>query len=468
MNFVNEKLVEFNNYLKNRKVAVIGLGVSNIPLLDYLYNLQAKVTVFDNRAIEKIPKEIMDKITKYTFEFSFGENNLSRLIGFDFIFRSPSCMPNIPPLQQEAKRDAIITSEIEMLIEMAPCKVIGVTGSDGKTTTTTLIYEILKQAGYNCFLGGNIGTPLFTKLKDISPEDIIVLELSSFQLMNMNISPQISVITNITPNHLNIHSSYEEYIDAKKNIFKYQDEKGILVLNNDNELTKECAKQANGRVRFFSSKEKLDNGIILDADVIKECEDRLRKHIINTDKVLLNGKHMYENICAAICAVKDFVDTDTIVEVLTKFKGVEHRLEVVRKINGVTWINDSIGTSPTRTIAGLNAFKEEIVLIAGGYDKQLDYEPLAKPILEKVKSLILMGQTAKKIQDVVTKQLQEQGKHIEIYMCKELSQTVSIANEIAKSGQIVLFSPASASFDYFKDFADRGNRFKELVNRIEE
>lgn len=468
MSFENEKLIEFNNYLRNRKVAIIGLGVSNIPLLDYLYSLQAKVTVFDNRCIENIPKEIMDKVTKYTFEFSFGENNLLKLVGFDIIFRSPSCMPTLPNLQQEEQRGAIVTSEIEMLMKMAPCKVIGVTGSDGKTTTTTLIYEMLKQAGYNCYLGGNIGTPLFTQIKDMLPEDIVVLELSSFQLMNMDISPDISVITNITPNHLNIHSSYEEYIDAKKNIFKNQNENGILVLNYDNELTKDCAKQANGKVRFFSSNEKLDNGVILDEDVIKECEDRLRKHIISTDKVLLNGKHMYENICAAICAVKDLVDTDTIVEVLTEFKGVEHRLEFVRKINEVTWINDSIGTSPTRTIAGLNAFCEDIILIAGGYDKHLDYEPMAKPILDKVKALILMGQTAKKIQDVVTKEAELQQKNIDIYMCKELSQTVSIANKVAKNKDIVLFSPASASFDLFKDFADRGNQFKQLVNKIEE
>ncbi len=224
MGYVNEKLNEFNSYLKNRKVAIIGLGVSNIPLLDYLYKLQAKVTVFDNRTIEEIPKEVMDKITKYTFEFSFGPNNLAKLKGFSLIFRSPSCMPNIIELIEEEKRGAIVTTEIEMLMEIAPCKIIGVTGSDGKTTTTTLIYNILKNAGYKVHLGGNIGIPLFTKLEEIYPKDIIVLELSSFQLMNMTVSPDIAVITNITPNHLNIHSSYEEYIKAKKNIFLNQNE----------------------------------------------------------------------------------------------------------------------------------------------------------------------------------------------------------------------------------------------------
>ena len=459
MSYINEKLVEFNNYLKNRKVAIIGLGVSNIPLIDYLYNLQAKVTVFDDRNIEDIPKDILDKITKYAFEFSFGENSLSKLIGFDIIFRSPSCMPTKKELVEEAKRGAIVTSEIEMLMEIAPCKIIGITGSDGKTTTTSLIYSILKAAGYNAHLGGNIGTPLFIKLESIKPEDIIVLELSSFQLMNMNISPDIAVITNVTPNHLNIHSSYEEYIDAKKNIFKNQKEDGIVVLNYDNEITRNCKNEANGRVVLFSSKEKLDNGIIVDTDVIKECEDKLRKHIVNTKDVKLRGMHNYENIAAAIAATKSLVDTEVITKAVKEFNGVEHRLEFIRELNGVKWYNDSIGTSPTRTIAGLNSFDEEIILIAGGYDKHLDYEPIAKPIVDNVKGLILIGGTAEKIYNAVEKEL-------DIYMCKEFNQTVQIANEIAKPGQIVLFSPASASFDLFKNFAERGEKFKELVKTL--
>lgn len=222
--FINKNLLEFNEYLRNRKVAVIGLGVSNIPLIDYLRNQKAIVTVFDNKTIDKLDKELMDKIVDYGMEFSLGNNYLSKLKGFDIIFRSPSCLPNTKELVEEEKRGAIITTEIEMLMKLAPCKIIGVTGSDGKTTTTTLIYEILKEAGYNCYLGGNIGIPLFTKVGEMLPEDIIVLELSSFQLMNMTISPDISVITNITPNHLDYHTDFEEYINAKKCIFASQDE----------------------------------------------------------------------------------------------------------------------------------------------------------------------------------------------------------------------------------------------------
>lgn len=466
MEYQNKKLEEFENYLKGKKVAIIGLGVSNIPLIDYLHDLESKVTVFDTREIQAIPKEIMDKITNYTMEFSFGENNLSKLQGFDIIFRSPSCMPNIPEIEEEQKKGAIVTSEIEMLMEMCPGTVIGVTGSDGKTTTTSLIYEMIKKQGYKCYLGGNIGIPLFTKLKAMKPEDVIVLELSSFQLMEMKVSPNISVITNVTPNHLNVHSSYEEYIEAKKNIFKNQKKEDILVLNYDNEITRKCGKEAIGEVIYFSSKEKLDNGIILDEDVIKECKDKLRKHLIKTKDILLRGIHNYENICAAISATKTLVDADTQIQTIREFKGVEHRLEFVREIDEVKWYNDSIGTSPTRTIAGLNAFDEEIILIAGGYDKHLDYTPIAKPILEKVKGLILMGQTADKIYEAVLEEEKRQKKEIDIYQCDTLSQTVQIAKKIAKKGQIVLFSPASASFDLFKDFADRGNKFKNLVEKL--
>ena len=466
MSYINKELIELNNYLKNRKVAIIGLGVSNLPLLDYMHNVGAKVTVFDNRIIEDIPKDTMKKITDYAMEFSLGPNNLSKLEGFDIIFRSPSCLPTVPELQKEVERGAILTSEIEMLMKLCPGKVIGVTGSDGKTTTTTLIYEILKANGYNCYLGGNIGTPLFTKLSEMTPDDIIVLELSSFQLMGMEISPSISVITNISPNHLNVHSSYEEYIDAKKNIFKYQDKDGIVVLNYDNAITKAAAKEANGKVVFFSSKTKLEDGIILDGDIIKECKDKLRRHILSTNTVALRGTHNYENICAAIAATSSLVEVEDAVKAVQEFKGVQHRLEFIREIDGVKWYNDSIGTSPTRTIAGLHSFDERIVLIAGGYDKHLDYTPIAKPILEKVDSLILIGDTAPKIFDAVKNEAEKQGKDIKIYMCDEFKNTVLVAKKVAKPGQIVLFSPASASFDLFKNFEERGNKFKELVNNI--
>lgn len=462
----NEKLEEFNNYIRFRKVAVIGLGVSNLPLLDYLHEVKARVTIFDQREINDIPKDVMDKITEFSFEFSLGNNYLEKLKGFDLIFRSPSCLPTVPELVAEYNRGAIVTTEIEMLMEMCPCTIIGITGSDGKTTTSSLIYAILKDAGYKTYLGGNIGTPLFTKLPEMEKNDVVVLELSSFQLMGMKVSPNISVVTNITPNHLNIHKDYEEYIEAKKNIFKWQDENGILVLNYDNEITKECQKEAKGNVIFFSSKEKLDNGYIVDENVIKECNDRIRKHIMNTNEAKLRGIHNYQNICAAIAATKTLVNLDEAVRTIKEFNSVEHRLEFVREINNVKWYNDSASSSPTRTISGINAFDEELILIAGGYDKNLDYTPLAKPVLDKVKTLILMGQTSGKIFEAVKKESETQNKDIKIHMCNSLEEVVNTARRVAKPGQVVLFSPGSASFDMFKNAYDRGNQFKGLVNKI--
>ena len=466
MSYKNQKLEEFNEYIRFRKVAVIGLGVSNLPLLEYLYNKKAQVTVFDERTLEEIPEETINKINTYEFDTFFGKNCLENLNGFNVIFRSPSCLPTRPELQKEADRGAIVTTEVEMLMEMCPCKIIGVTGSDGKTTTTSLINSILQHAGYRTFLGGNIGTPLFTKLPEMEPNDIVVLELSSFQLMNMNISPDIAVITNITPNHLNIHKDYQEYIVAKKCIFKNQKENGILILNYDNDITRECSKEANGKVIFFSSKTKLDNGFIVDDDIIKECNDGIRKHILNTDEVILRGNHNFQNIATALAATKTLVGTDVAIEAIKIFKPVEHRIEFVREIDGVKWYNDSASSSPTRTISGLNAFKENIILIAGGYDKNLEYEPLAKPVVDKVSTLILIGQTAEKIYDVVKNESEKENKKININMCDTLEQTIEIAKKSAKKGDVVLFSPASASFDMFKNFADRGNKFKDLVNKI--
>ena len=467
MEYRNKKLEDFEKKLKSQKVAVIGLGVSNIPLIEYLHQKYADVTVFDDREEEKLDQIVMNKVKEYGFKFYLGKGNLENLKGFDLIFRSPSCLPTKPELVAEKARGAIVTTEIEQLMKMAQCKIIGITGSDGKTTTTTLTYEILKNSGYTVHLGGNIGIPLFTKLNEIKPEDIIVLELSSFQLMGMEVSPEISAITNITPNHLNIHKDYQEYIDAKKNIFKNQNEEGILVLNADNELTNACKDEANGKVIMFSSKQKLENGFIVDNGIIKECEEGIRRHIIDTKKLKLKGAHNFQNVCTALALTKGLVDVDKAVETIKEFSGVHHRLELVRTIDGVEWYNDSASTSPTRGISALNAFcDKEIVLIAGGADKNLDYTPIGKPIVEKVKCLILIGQTATKIYDAVKKELEIQNKKLDIHMCETFKQSLELAKRVAKPGQVVLFSPASTSFDMFKDMYDRGDKFKEEVMKF--
>ena len=464
MEYKNQKLENFEKQLKNKKVAIIGIGVSNIPLLDYLYSKGAIVTVFDDK--EKLNDEIVEKIKKYKFDCSLGKDNLSKLQGFELIFRSPSCLPTRPELVKEKERGAIVTTEIEQVIKMAPCKIIGITGSDGKTTTTTLTYEVLKDAGYICHLGGNIGIPIFTKLNEIKPEDVIVLELSSFQLMEMEVSPEIAAITNITPNHLNVHKDYQEYIDSKKNIFLNQSEKGILVLNADNEITNSFKNEANGSVILFSSQQKLENGFIIEDGIVKECCDGIRRHIIDAKDMKLKGAHNLQNVATVLALTKTLVDSDKAVETIKRFEGVHHRLELVRTIDDVEWYNDSASTSPTRGISALNAFDKEIVLIAGGADKNLDYAPIAKPIIEKVKKLILIGQTATKIYDAVKKELEVQKKELDIYMCDSLKQSLDLAKRLAKPGQVVLFSPASTSFDMFKDMYDRGDKFKEEVNKL--
>lgn len=503
----NKKLDEFNNKLKKSKVAIIGLGVSNMPLIKYLKNLNVDITVFEKKEIEKIDNNIIKTLRENNIICNFGEEYLKKLKGFDIIFRSPSCRPDIQEIIEEKKRGAIVTSEIEMLIKLSPCKIIGVTGSDGKTTTTSLIYEILKKAKYNCYLGGNIGIPLFDKLPKITEKDIIVLELSSFQLMDMEVSPNISVITNITPNHLDIHKSYNEYIESKKNIFKNQKENDILVLNYNDEIVNKFKEEAKGEVVYFSKESKLENGVMLNDDCIKYAKNGLRRQLLNVKDVKLRGRHNYENICTAIAATKILVDFETAVEAIKEFKGVEHRIEFIREINGVKWYNDSIGSSPTRTIAGLKSFEEPIVLIAGGYDKHLDYEPLARPILDNTSVLILLGQTAQKIEKAVKdeckklngeietlnqeikktniklKQLngekiqtekcqilkffkENKEKQLKIFNVKTLEETVEIAYREAVRGDVVLFSPASASFDMFKNFMERGEKFKKLINNL--
>lgn len=465
MEYINEKLNEFNKNIKGKKVAIIGLGVSNKPLIEYLFNIGAEITVFDNRNQEKIDEDIWNKIIELDLKYSIGDEYLKALQGFDYIFRSPSCRPDLPEIVAEVERGAILTSEIEQVLKLTPCKTIGITGSDGKTTTTSLIYEILKRK-YNCFLGGNIGTPLFTKISEMKPEDIVVLELSSFQLMNMEISTDIAVVTNITPNHLNVHKDYQEYIDSKANIFTHQNEDGLLVINYDNDITKNFAKLTNGRVKFFSRKEKLPNGVIFDEGIVKSCDNDLRRHVISQKDVKIRGLHNIENICAAVVATEDLVDTETQKEAISEFDGVEHRLEFVRQIDGVKWYNDSVSSSPVRTIAGLNSYDEKIVLIAGGRDKNLDYSIIGKPIVDNVSKLVLMGETADKIKNAVQIELEKQSKTMLIIKVTNLKDAVDNAKKLAKPGEIVLFSPASTSFDMFKNFADRGIKFKEEVMKL--
>ena len=445
---MNKKLEEFNNNLVGKKVAIIGLGVSNRPLLDYFKEIDCEVSIFSEKDIEV-------DLSNYNYNVYTGSDCLSNLVGYDIIFRSPSCLPNRKEILAEKERGCYVTTEIEEVIKLSPSKIIGITGSDGKTTTTTLIDLVLRANGYKTYLGGNIGTPLFTQIKDMKEEDVVVLELSSFQLMNMEVSPSISVITNISPNHLDIHGSYEEYIEAKRNIYKNSD--GILVINADNEVTKKLS--SDREVRYFSRYNETNAFYVFDGIIYFNGNK-----VFDTSRLQIRGIHNHENICACMSALYGMVDVDKSFEAIANFAGVEHRLEFVREINGAKWYNDSVSSSPTRTIAGLGSYNEEIILIAGGYDKNLDYTPIARPILDKVKVLILFGNTKQKIYDAVVNE--KTNEDISIYVCNSLDEVVNKAYEVAKEGQVVLFSPASASFDMFKNFADRGIKFKEMVNKI--
>lgn len=466
--YINQKLEEFKEKIKGKYVAIMGMGVSNTPLIKYLLDLDVNITVFDKKTEEELGKALIEEYVLQGINFSLGEDYLENLHGYDVIFRTPGMRPDFPAIQKEIERGAKLTSEIEMLIELAPAKIIAVTGSDGKTTTTTLIHKMLVEEGYHCYLGGNIGTPIFAQIDEMRPEDIIVLELSSFQLMTLKKSPNIAVVTNVSPNHLDVHKSYEEYIEAKKNIFKYQLENDVVILNYDNDITHEFASEIENEVRFFSTKSKLDDGVILEDNEIKIVKNKEKIPVINTNEILLLGKHNIENACTAIAAVRDLVTIESIQNVLTTFKGVEHRMEFVRELDGVRWYNDSIGSSPTRTIAGLASFKEKVVLIAGGYDKHLDYTDMGRYIIDHVKVLILMGQTKEKIKNATINEMEKRDGviNLQIFECDTLEEAVKTAFKNSASGDTVFFSPASASFDMFKNFVERGNKFKDLVKDL--
>ena len=448
-----KKIEQFNEQIKGKKVAILGLGVSNKPLVKYFTSLGCDVSIYNEKELEYD--------NPYNAHIYIGKDSMNDLSGYDYIFRSPSILPTRESIQKARQEGAIITSEIEEVIKNAPCTVIGVTGSDGKTTTTTLINEVLKANGYITHLGGNIGTPIFTDIRNVNEKDVIVLELSSFQLMGMNVSPDISIITNISENHLDIHKDYEEYINSKENIYKHQTKKGILVVNYDKTITKNL--KTIGETRHFSGKEKINDGYYVIGNKIYNKEG---KEILDGKNIKLRGHHNYCNIATVLTAINDMIDLEKSLEVLKNFAGVEHRLEFIRNIDGASWYNDSVSSSPTRTIAGLYSYDEPIILIAGGYDKNISYAPLGLPILEKCKCLILMGNTKEKIKTSTMEASKKTNKQIPIYEVDTLEEAVNKAKEVENQGDVVLFSPASASFDMFKNFADRGNKFKALVNKL--
>lgn len=457
---------EFKEFIKDKKTAVVGIGISNTPLIKFLTRLGAKVVAFD-RKDENSLGDITKELEGLGVKLILGEEYLSKLSGFEVIFKTPSLRIDSPALIKAKSEGAYITSEMEEFIKYCPAKIYGVTGSDGKTTTTTLIYNILKEEGFNTWVGGNIGTPLFTRIEEVKPQDRVVVELSSFQLMTMEVSPEVAVVTNISPNHLDIHKGFAEYVEAKKNIYRYQDNKGKLILNYDNSFTREMAKEAKGEVLFFSTAEETPESILNGGAYYRA--DRLFVagiDVCSRDFLTLMGMHNVENLLAAFSATYSDVSIESIRKVATTMKPVEHRMEFIREINGVKYYNDSIATSPTRTLAGLKAFSKPVILIAGGYDKKLPFDVLAKEGISRIKALILSGKTRDIIKAAFEKEMAETGIILPIYMVNDLEEAVEKAKAISEDKDVVTLSPACASFDAYANFEARGNKFKDLVRGL--
>lgn len=452
---------EFKKFINGKNVAVVGIGVSNIPLINFLVKLGANVTGFDMKSEEALGEVAVD-FKKKGVKLELGEKYLEKLTGYEVIFKTPSMRIDCEALVRAKKEGAYITSEMEEFVRYCKGKIYAITGSDGKTTTTTIISKLLEAEGYKTWVGGNIGTPLFSNIEEIDENHMVVLELSSFQLMTMNLPVDVAVVTNLAPNHLDMHKDMQEYIDAKKNIFLYQSNDSVLVLNRENDITYGFESEAKAEIREFSSKRVLENGAYFNEGVLY-----LDGNIVcKKDDIVIKGMHNVENYLAAFTATKDDVEIKTMKKVAESFAGVEHRCELVREFDGVKYYNDSIASSPTRTLAGLFAFERKVILIAGGYDKHIPFEPLAEEGYPFIKELILLGDTKDLIKEAFNKLTLNKNINIPIVMVDSLEEAVNKAKEIAQSGDIVTLSPACASFDMFPNFAVRGNKFKEIVNSL--
>ena len=443
--------------LRGKRVAVLGLGVSNRPLVRLLLEFGCDVIGCDRTPREKLDEEVLE-LEHAGCVLRTGDSYLEG-VEADVVFRTPGMHPGNPAIRALADCGAQVTSEMEVFFEVCPCRIIAITGSDGKTTTTTLISEMLRSAGYAVWLGGNIGTPLLPKVREMKESDFAVVELSSFQLMDMKRSPDRAVITNLAPNHLDVHKDMDEYVDAKKNIFRFQGQEDLLILNADNAITDSFT--GKGVTHRFSRQGKaarvrLEDGVI--------CRDGIP--VLAVEDILIPGVHNIENYMAAILAVEGLVSDDVVRTVAKTFGGVAHRIELVRIKDGIRYYNDSIASSPTRTMAGLRSFPEKVILIAGGYDKHIPYDVLGPVICSHVKKLILGGATGPKIREAVEAAPEYAAGNPEIVDCENFTAAVYAAVAAAQPGDVVLMSPASAAFDQFKNFEVRGNYFKKLIMEL--
>lgn len=459
-------LREYLDSLKGRTVAVIGIGVSNTPLIELLASEKIAVTACDRRDRAALGA-LAEQLERQGVTLRLGDDYLEDLHQ-DVIFRTPGLRPDVSQLKQAAERGRQVTSEMEVFFQVCPCPIIAVTGSDGKTTTTTIIAELLKASGYAVHVGGNIGHPLLCEAGNMSERDYAVLELSSFQLMSMTCSPHIAVVTNLAPNHLDWHRDMDEYVWAKENLIRHQGAEDIAVFNLDNDITRELATRANGHIRFFSRQNETADGVFLRGQEIISRRGGMERRVMSTADIKLPGVHNVENYMAAVAAVDGLVPDEVIVRFAREFGGVEHRIELVRTWHGIRFYNDSIASSPSRTIAGLRSFPEKVILIAGGYDKHIPFDVLGPEVVEHVKLLVLCGATAEKIEQAVRKAPGYAPGRPEILHAAPFENAVEAARDAAEAGDVVTLSPACAAFDQFKNFMERGKTFKAIVNSWQE
>lgn len=452
--------------IKGEKIAFCGIGVSNLPLVYKYLEYGAEVYACDRRERSALREGLAEELEAAGAKLVLGNDYLKNL-DVDVIFRTPGMNFNLPELVEARKRGVAVTSEMEVFFDLCPCKLIAVTGSDGKTTTTTVISKMLEMQGKTVHLGGNIGRPLLPIIDEIDSDDYAVVELSSFQLISMRKSPNIAVVTNVAPNHLDVHKDMQEYIDAKRNIIIHQNAFSRTVLNADNTITAAMEADTRGQTVHFSYNGPVDNGAYLGND---ECIYVSDKHgvtkVMSKHDIKVLGEHNVENFLAAIAAVWGIVSPENIVKTAREFSGVEHRIEFVREKDGVKYYNDSIASSPTRTIAGLKVFDRKVILLAGGYDKHIPFEPMAPYVVDKVKLLLLTGPTADKIEAAVRADARFEGCGLEIVRAADIGEAVEIAHSRAVAGDIVTLSPACASFDAYPNFEERGKHYKELVNAL--
>lgn len=455
-------LQQFFEFIHGKTVTFCGIGRSHLPLIQLFQKKGALVSARDKRSLEELGDN-GKLLQSLGVRLVLGEDYLQDL-NEEIIFRTPGMKYHLPQLEAARKAGSAVTSEMEVFFELCPCKIYAVTGSDGKTTTTSIIAEFLKAQRKTVHLGGNIGKPLLPEIESIRPEDCAVVELSSFQLISMGESPDVAVVTNLSPNHLDVHKDMQEYIDAKKNIFRHQNAFSRTVLGAGNEITASFAPEVRGDCWMFRRGGPVDRGVWCDEESIYVGKEKL----MPISQIKIPGWHNVENYMAAIAAVWGDVDPEVIRQVAATFNGVEHRAELVRELRGVKYYNDSIATSPTRVISGmLSLFPQKILMIAGGYDKHIPFEPLGPVVCDKVKTLILLGATAQKIQDAVRSAENYKEGAPEILRVETMEQAVAAAAAHAQPGDIVSLSPASAAFDLYPNFEVRGKHYKELVNGLE-